>query len=73
MPFGPDSYSLYFYVFLVNMNDTVKKVLQVYELSSTYTLDNLGADFEISGYVHCLTFKNFILQNSSRESSTWPD
>lgn len=63
MPFGPDSYSLYFYVFLVNMNDTVKKVLQVNELSSTYALGNLDAVFEISGCVYCLTFKNFILQN----------
>lgn len=63
MSFGPDSYSLYFYVFLLNMNDTVKKVLQVYELSSTYALGDLGAVFEVSGYVHCLTFKNFILQN----------
>lgn len=73
VPFDPDHYSLYLYGFLVDMNDTVKKVLQVYELSSTDTLGNLGADFEISGYVQCLTLKNFILQNSSEQSSSWPD
>lgn len=38
---------LHFYAFPVNLNDILRKVLQVLGLLSTYLLSNLRANFEI--------------------------